>query len=86
VNTTSFSSGVVFGLGSGAEKEKLLDFLTQHSVPWGTENKFSNTVAFFEARRETDNQEREETQTNNLVGFEHSEFSQLRRKLSPQAS
>lgn len=32
----------------GSEKEKLLEFLTQHSVPWGTENKFSNTVAFFD--------------------------------------
>ena len=33
---------------AGAEKEKLLEFLTRHPVPWGTENKFSNTVAFFD--------------------------------------
>lgn len=30
-------------------KEKLLEFLAQHQVPWGTENKFQNTVAFFDA-------------------------------------
>jgi hypothetical protein len=29
-------------------KEKLLEFLTQHQVPWGTESKFYNTVAFFD--------------------------------------
>jgi hypothetical protein len=33
---------------AGAEKEKLLEFLTRHPVPWGTETKFSNTVAFFD--------------------------------------
>jgi hypothetical protein len=31
-----------------APKEKLLEFLTQHQVPWGTETKFFNTVAFFD--------------------------------------
>ena len=29
-------------------KEKLLEFLTQHQVPWGTETKFYNTVRFFD--------------------------------------
>jgi len=29
-------------------KEKLLEFLTQHQVPLGTESKFYNTIAFFE--------------------------------------
>jgi hypothetical protein len=29
-------------------KEKLLEFLAQHQVPWGTEKKFHNTVAFFD--------------------------------------
>ena len=33
---------------AGAEKEKLLEFLTRHPVPWGTESKFSNTLAFFD--------------------------------------
>jgi len=29
-------------------KEKLLEFLAQHQVPWGTESKFNNTIAFFD--------------------------------------
>lgn len=29
-------------------KEKLLAFLTRHQVPWGTENKFFNTIQFFD--------------------------------------
>lgn len=29
-------------------KEKLLEFLTQHQVPWGTESKFYNTTTFFD--------------------------------------
>ena|SRR5229473_1987983 len=29
-------------------KEKLLEFLTQHQVPWGTETKFYNTITFFD--------------------------------------
>jgi len=29
-------------------KEKLLEFLTQHQVPWGTETKYYNTIAFFD--------------------------------------
>lgn len=29
-------------------KEKLLEFLTHHQVPWGTESKFYNTIAFFD--------------------------------------
>jgi len=33
--------------GTG-QKEKLFEFLTQHQVPWGTERKFYNTVAFFD--------------------------------------
>jgi len=33
----------------GAEpKEKLLEFLAQHQVPWGVESKFYNTIAFFD--------------------------------------
>jgi hypothetical protein len=34
--------------GSTEPKEKLLEFLMQHQVPWGTEDKFYNTLAFFE--------------------------------------
>lgn len=34
--------------GSADSREKLLEFLTQHQVPWGTENKFHNTLAFFD--------------------------------------
>jgi hypothetical protein len=35
---------------SGTEpKQKLLEFLTQHQVPLGTENKFYNTIAFFDS-------------------------------------
>jgi len=35
--------------GPGVEpREKLLEFLTQHQVPWGTEAKFHNTIAFFD--------------------------------------
>jgi hypothetical protein len=29
-------------------REKLLEFLSQHQVPWGTESKFYNTIAFFD--------------------------------------
>jgi hypothetical protein len=29
-------------------REKLFEFLAQHQVPWGTERKFYNTVAFFD--------------------------------------
>ena len=34
--------------GETEPKEKLLEFLTQHQVPWGTETKFYNTIAFFD--------------------------------------
>jgi hypothetical protein len=34
--------------GETGPKEKLLEFLTQHQVPWGTESKFYNTLAFFD--------------------------------------
>ncbi len=34
--------------GETEPKEKLLEFLTQHQVPWGTESKFYNTIAFFD--------------------------------------
>jgi len=34
---------------SGVEpREKLLEFLTQHQAPWGTETKFHNTIAFID--------------------------------------
>jgi hypothetical protein len=47
-------------------KEKLLEFLAQHQVPWGTELKFYNTIAFFEhAVKQIRKQERESgTQSN----------------------
>jgi hypothetical protein len=29
-------------------REKLLEFLAQHQIPWGTETKFRNTILFFD--------------------------------------
>jgi hypothetical protein len=52
--------------GATKPKEKLLEFLTQHQVPWGTEHKFHNTIAFFDhAVKHIKKQERESgTQSN----------------------
>jgi hypothetical protein len=32
----------------GKPKEKLLEFFTEHRIPWGVESKFLNTIAFFD--------------------------------------
>jgi hypothetical protein len=46
--------------GGMEPKEKLLEFLTQHQVPWGAEGKFYNTIAFFDhAVKHIKKQERE---------------------------
>jgi hypothetical protein len=44
---------------SGEAREKLLEFLTAHQIPLGTENKFQNTLDFFEhAVKQISRQER----------------------------
>jgi hypothetical protein len=43
-----FIGSITPGDGETKPKEKLLEFLTQHQIPWGTESKFRNTIAFFD--------------------------------------
>lgn len=44
-------------------REKLLEYLTQHQVPWNTERKFFNTMAFFDYSAERVEKEKHQSVT-----------------------